>query len=246
MYLGQLAEGRSRYEEALDWYREIGEGQHQFSAGLRAAVVLGKLGRVDEGRLVLTALNATTDAEKTQLFQAEAQMLREARDFEGVYAVLDRGLKAMPDSQDLLYDRAMAAEKLGRLDQLERDLRRLIELNPEHAHAYNALGYTLADRTSRLDEAIELLDKALKLAPEDPFILDSMGWAKFKARRLDEAVSYLKRAYAARPDPEIAAHLGEALWVKGDRDEARRVWQGSLKDHPDNDSLRETLGRLQP
>jgi tetratricopeptide (TPR) repeat protein len=246
LYLGQLSEARRRYEEALNWYRSVQDGRNRFDAGLRAAVVLGKLGRVDEGRSLLAGLAADTDADRVQLIQAEAQMLREARDYEQVYEVLSRGLEAMPEAPELLYDRAMAAEKLDRLDVLEQDLRLLIRLKPDHAHAYNALGYTLADRTDRIAEAIELLGQALKLAPDDPFILDSMGWALFKAGRINEAVDYLKRAYSMRPDPEIAAHLGEALWVRGDREEARRIWQGSLREHPDNESLRETLGRLQP
>lgn len=246
MYLGQLSEARRQYEEALAWYRSVQDGRNLFDADLKAAVVLGKLGRVEEGRTLLAGLSADTDADRVQIIQAEAQMLREARDYKQVYDVLSRGLEAMPETPELLYDRAMAAEKLDRLDVLEQDLRLLIRLKPDHAHAYNALGYTLADRTDRIAEAIELLGQALKLAPDDPFILDSMGWALFKAGRVDEAVDYLKRAYATRPDPEIAAHLGEALWVRGDREEARRIWQGSLREHPDNESLRETLGRLQP
>ncbi len=246
LYLGRLGEARRRYEEALSWYQGVEQGRHYFEAQLQAAVVLGKLGRVAEGRELLAKLGADTDADKVQVIQAEAQMLREAKDYQQVYEVLTRGLESMPQSPELLYDRAMAAERVGRLDVLEKDLRQLIKMQPEHAHAYNALGYTLADRTERIAEAIELLNKAIKLAPHDPFIMDSMGWAYFKAKRFDEAVDFLKRAYAARPDPEIAAHLGEVLWVKGDRDEARRIWQGSIKEHPDNESLRETLTRLQP
>ncbi|MDD4881254.1 MAG: tetratricopeptide repeat protein, partial [Gallionellaceae bacterium] len=160
------------------------------------------------------------------------------------YAVLSLALAQAPDAGDLLYDRAMIAERLGKLDVTEADLRRLIKLEPGHAHAYNALGYTLVDRTPRLEEGIALLDKALKLSPDDPFILDSMGWAQFKAGRLAEAAAYLKRAYDLRPDPEIAAHLGETLWAAGQHDEARKVWQGSLREHPDNDVLKETLSRF--
>jgi tetratricopeptide (TPR) repeat protein len=246
MYLGQVAEARRRYDEALNWYRSVQDGRNRFEAGLKAVVVLGKLGRVDEGRALLAAMPADTEADRVQIVQAEAQMLREAKDYQQVYDVLSRGLEAMPESPELLYDRAMAAERLNRLDVLERDLRLLIRLKPDHAHAYNALGYTLADRTDRITEALELLVQALKLAPDDPFILDSMGWALYKSGRVDEAVSYLKRAFALRPDPEIAAHLGEVLWVRGEREEARRIWQGSLREHPDNEILRETLGRLQP
>ncbi len=246
VYLGQLNEGRHKYEEALKWYQDVDRGHHHFDARLRAAIVLSKLNRVTEGRELLQALQPTAEKDQVRVVQTEAQMLRETNDMAGAYEVLSRGLQSFPDSPELLYDRAMAAEPLDRLEEVEKDLRRLIELQPDHAHAYNALGYTLVDRTGRYAEAIELLEKALKLAPDDPFILDSMGWAMFKTQRLDEAVNHLRRAYAARPDPEIAAHLGEALWVKGEREEAKRIWQGSIKDHPDNKSLRETVSRLQP
>jgi tetratricopeptide (TPR) repeat protein len=246
MYLGQLNEGRRKYEEALRWYEDVDDDQFYLEARLRAAVVLGKMKRVDEGRALLQSLAPKDAGEQTQIIQAEAQMLREAGDFEGAYEALSKGLEKMPESPDLLYDRAMVAERLNRLDVLEKDLRLLIKLKPDYAHAYNALGYTLADRTPRLAEAIELLEKAIKLAPNDPFIQDSMGWALFKAKRLDESISYLKRAYDARPDPEIAAHLGEALWAKGDKEQARRIWEGSIKEHPDNESLRETISRLHP
>lgn len=246
MYLGQLDEGRRRYEDALGWYRAIQDGKQAFEARMREAQVLAKLGRTDQALRLLRAQEADDDAERVMLIQNEAQVLREARDHAGAYDALDRGLGQLPDNPELLYDRAMAAEKVDRLDQLEKDLRKLIELRPEHAHAYNALGYTLADRTSRIDEAIALLGKALSLAPDDPFILDSMGWALYKARRLDESVDYLRRALRSRDDPEIAAHLGEVLWQRGERDEARRIWQGSLKSHPDNQQLRETLTRFQP
>lgn len=246
LYLGQVAEGQGQLEQALEWYLSVPEGRHYRDARMRAAVLLGKLSRIAEGRRVLAELTVEGEAERVQLIQAEAQMLREAKDHAAVYELLSRALETMPDSPELLYDRAMAAERLNRLDVLEQDLRRLIALKPDHAHAYNALGYTLADRTDRLKEAIELLEKAIELAPDDPFILDSMGWAQFKSGRLDAAIDYLRRAFTLRPDPEIAAHLGEALWVRGDRDEARRIWQGSLRAHPDNESLRETVGRLMP
>ncbi|MBS0312211.1 MAG: tetratricopeptide repeat protein, partial [Proteobacteria bacterium] len=147
---------------------------------------------------------------------------------------------------DLLYDHAMAAEKLDKLDVLEADLRRVIVLRPMDAQAYNALGYTLADRTKRLSEALTLLDKALTLSPDDPFILDSVGWAQYRSGNLARAQEYLERAFKARPDPEIAAHLGEVLWARGQRDEAGKLWQSSLQSHPQNELLLETLRRLKP
>lgn len=245
-HLGQLAEARGRPEQALTWYQSVTKGRQQLDAQLRAAVVMGKQGRTAQALDWLANLVPADEAERVQVAQTEAQIMREARNYEGVVAALSKALEKMPDSPELLYDRAMAAEKVNRLDMLEADLRRLIKLKPDYAHAYNALGYTLADRTPRIKEALELLEKALKLEPEDPFIMDSMGWALLKTKRYGEAVDYLRRAYAAKPDPEIAAHLGEALWLKGEKEEAQRIWKGSLQSHPDNESLRETTSRLMP
>lgn len=245
-HLGQLAEARGRPEQALTWYQSVTKGRQKLDAQLRAAVVMGKLGRTAQALDWLAGLAPGDESERVQVVQTEAQVMREAKNYEGVVAALSKALEKMPDSSDLLYDRAMAAEKVNRLEMMEADLRRLIKLRPDSAHAYNALGYTLADRTSRIKEAIELLEKALKLEPDDPFIQDSMGWALVKAGRYGEAIDYLRRAHAAKPDPEIAAHLGEALWLKGEKEEARRIWQGSQKTHPDNESLRETTSRLMP
>jgi len=245
-YLGQVEEERKRHENALRWYREVAGGERAFEAQLKVALMLGRLGRVDEARTHLAGLEPTDVDARTQLIQVEAQVLREAGALETAYAVLSEGLAAMPESPELLYDRAMVAERLGRLDVLETDLRLLLRLQPDNAHAYNALGYTLADRSKRLDEAYTLLRTAIGLAPEDPFIQDSMGWVLFKLGRLQEAIDYLRRAHAARPDPEIAAHLGEALWQNGQREEAKRVWQRAREANPDNDVLNETLARLLP
>ena len=246
-YLGQLEEAENQFEAALKWYRQVNEGRHRFDAQLRIAVMLSRLGSVQEARDWLGGLAVEDDAERVQVVQVEALILRDAKNYAAVLEVLGRGLEKLPDAPELLYDRAMAAEKLDRLDVLEQDLRRLIKLKPDYAQAYNALGYTLADRTARLPEAMELLQQALKLSPEDPFILDSMGWALFKLKRIPEAVVHLRRAFEAKPDPEIAAHLGESLWARnemGDRDEARRIWQGSLKVNPDNEVLRAVVSRL--
>ena len=246
LYLGQIAEARKRVAEALRWYQAVDRGPRYVAAQVLAAALLGKQGHVAEARALLQGLSPADDSERIQIVQAEAQILREAHDYAGVYKVLSQALAGQPEAPELLYDRAMAAEKLNKLDVLEKDLRKLIKLKPDYAHAYNALGYTLADRTNRIAEAIELLQKALQLAPDDPFVLDSMGWAQFKAGRSKEAAEYLKRAYAARPDPEIAAHLGEVLWKQGKRDEAKKLWEGALKEHPDNEALRETISRFKP
>jgi tetratricopeptide (TPR) repeat protein len=246
LYLGQVEESRKRHEVALQWYRDVEPGPHFLDATMRSALVLGRLGRIPEARALLAGLASASQEEAIEILQADAQLLRDAQLHQDAFDGLSRGLEKYPSSPELLYDRAMAAEKVGRFDVMEADLRRLIVLQPNHAHAYNALGYTLADRSERIGEAIDLIRQAHKLAPDDPFILDSMGWVLFRGKQLGEAETYLRRAYSARPDPEIAAHLGEVLWVKGDRAEAGRVWQGALKQHPDNEILRETLSRLRP
>jgi Flp pilus assembly protein TadD len=158
--------------------------------------------------------------------------------------VLRDALKERPDQPALLYDAALAAEKVDRLDDAESRLRKLIELEPDSAQAYNALGYTLADRTDRFDEARRYIVKALALAPNDPFILDSMGWVEYRMGNLDEALGYLRRAYDMQPDPEIAAHLGEVLWVNGARQDAQRIWSDSAHQYPDNETLQQAMRKF--
>jgi Flp pilus assembly protein TadD len=158
--------------------------------------------------------------------------------------VLTAGNQRFVDDADMLYEQAMVEDKLDRHAEMERLLRRVIELKPDNAHAHNALGYSLADRSQRLAEARQLLKRALELAPSDPFIVDSMGWLEYRAGNRPEAVRLLRQAYAARPDTEIAAHLGEVLWASGQRDEARRVWQDARGRDAGNEVLRETLARL--
>jgi Flp pilus assembly protein TadD len=243
-YLAQIAEETGRHELALERFRAVPEGERGWIAKLRAATVLGKLGRVDEARRYLADLPAVTVQQRVQVRQAEAQLLRDAGDNAAAYSVLTKALEAHPDDPELLYDLAMVAEKLGRIEVVEAKLNRLIELKPNNAHALNALGYTLVDRTPRLAEGLALIERALALAPDDPFILDSMGWAQFRMGRLDEAEKSLRRAMDERPDPEIAAHLGEVLWAKGERDRARAVWEAQLKSTPDNAVLLETVRRL--
>jgi tetratricopeptide (TPR) repeat protein len=243
-YLGQTAEQMKRADAAAAHYNEVKSGNQFVPARARLAALLAQAGKHDEARALLAATEGQNDAQNVRLIQAQAELLRDSKAHTAIFDVLSDGLKRYPDAPDLLYDRAMAAEKLGKLDVLEADLRRVIALRPNDAQAYNALGYTLADRTPRLAEAVDLLDKALALAPEDPFILDSVGWAQYRSGNLDRARHYLERAYKARPDPEIAAHLGEVLWAQGRRDEAGKLWQASLQTHPRNEVLLETLRRL--
>jgi len=244
IYLAQIAEETGRWQLAFDRYRAVPEGERAWPAKLRAAAMLAKMNRIDDARRYLADLPAVTIEQRAQVRQAEAQLLRDAGDNAGAYAVLMQGLAEQPDQPDLLYDLAMVAEKLDRFDVVESRLARLIELKPDSPHALNALGYTLVDRTKRIDEGYALIERAHKIAPDDPFILDSMGWALFRLGKLDDAEKYLRRAMAERPDAEIAAHLGEVLWAKGERGPAQELWQSQLKAAPENPVLLETMRRL--
>lgn len=243
-FLGQIAEEGRRWDEALQWYGGVGRGEHYLSARLRAASVLAKQGRLDAARESLHATESVTVRERVQLTIGEAQLLREAGRIADAHAVLVAALEKQPDEPELLYEAALLAERLGRVDELESHLRRLIELRPDHAHAYNALGFSLADRNLRLSEARALIDRALELAPDDPFILDSKGWVLFRQGETQAALETLQRAYASRPDPEIAAHLGEVLWTLGRKDEARQTWEKARLEHPGNEALAETIKRF--
>jgi len=200
--------------------------------------------RVDEAIRLLRSAATEEPRERSRLTAIEAQVLREAGRYADAFKVLDGALSRYPEDTDLLYDHAMAAEKVDRIDVLEKSLRRLIEARPDHAHAYNALGYTLADRNLRLEEANRLIDKALQLAPDDAHILDSKGWVLFRMGDLEGAIRHLRRAYSLRPDVEIAAHLGEVPWKADMQEEARQVWRRARESEPGNEVLRETLARL--
>ncbi|MDQ2962729.1 MAG: tetratricopeptide repeat protein [Pseudomonadota bacterium] len=243
-FLAEIAEETRRYEEAIARYREVTEGDRAWPAKLRIAAIMGKQGRLEPARQFLRTLAPDGRDQEIQLKQADAQLLQDARDYKGAYAVLTAALAGEPDSAELLYDVAMVAEKLDRLDEVESRLKRVIELKPENAQALNALGYTLVDRTQRAAEGMQLIERAHALAPSDPFILDSMGWAHFRLGHLDESEKFLRRALAERPDAEIAAHLGEVLWAKGERGRAQEVWQSQLKETPDNPVLLDTVRRL--
>ena len=245
-YLAEIAEETHRYDDAIAHYREVTDGDRAWLAKLRIAAVMGKQGKVEAARQFLAALDPDGRDQETQAKQAEAQLLQDAHDYQGAYKVLNTALVADPDSAELLYDVAMVAEKLDRIDEAESRLKRVIELKPENAQALNALGYTLVDRTQRAAEGLKLIEKAHALAPEDPFILDSMGWAHFRLGNFEESEKFLRRALAERSDPEIAAHLGEVLWAKGERGHAQEVWQSQLKETPDNPVLLNTVRRLAP
>ncbi|PKO84769.1 MAG: hypothetical protein CVU17_00860 [Betaproteobacteria bacterium HGW-Betaproteobacteria-11] len=244
-YLGQIADQDKRSDQALAWYQAVAAGEHLLPARVRAAQILFQQNKLDAAREQLEAARAVLPGD-VRLTIAEAQLMRDAGHHADAYALLSEALAAQPDDPDLLYETALAAEALGYLDVLEKHLRRLIELKPDSAQAYNGLGYSLADHDQRLPEAAQLIDKALELAPNDPFILDSKGWVSFRQGQLEPALEYLRRAYTQRSDPEIAAHIGEVLWALGRRDEALKLWREAAKTHPQNKALETTIKRFVP
>lgn len=244
--LGNIAEQQGQADAALQWFSEIPPGQHYLEARSRAAMLLAKQGKVDEARSLVQASARVHEGDDKRLLMVESMILRDARLYADALNLLDEALRETPDDPELLYESAMLAERLNLLERMETRLRRLIEVQPEYAHAYNALGYSLADRGLRLQEAESLIVQALELSPEDPFILDSMGWVRFRQQDLDGALDYLQRAYAQRQDAEIAAHLGEVLWQLQRQADARKIWLEALQRHPQNDLLIETMQRLDP
>jgi len=244
LQLAQAAEMRRDYKAAEAWLAKVDNPQRVTETQYRRASLLARQGKIEQARKLIQALPETRDEEARAKLIAEAQLLREAQQWKLAYEVLEQATKRFDGDVDLLYEQSMAAEKLGRMDQMESLLRRVIELKPEHYHAYNALGYSLADRSERLPEARELISKALQYAPNEPFIVDSMGWVEYRLGNHEAALKFLRQAYQSRPDAEIAAHLGELLWVTQQQDEARRVWAEGAKRDPANEALRDTQRRL--
>ncbi|GAA4336822.1 tetratricopeptide repeat protein [Variovorax defluvii] len=244
LLLSQLAERRKDFVGAEHWLSRIDSTDDLVAAQTRRASLLARQGKLPQARELVRALPERNEEDKKQKFMAEVQLLRDAKQYQAAYDMLAQASTAKPEDTDLIYDKAMVAEKLNRLDEMERLLRRLIELKPDDQNAYNALGYSLADRKIRLEEARTLIKKAVQLAPEDPFIADSLGWVEFRLGNTDEAMRILEAAYKRRPDPEIGAHLGEVLWVKGQRDRALSIWKEAYLADSDNETLQETLKRL--
>jgi tetratricopeptide (TPR) repeat protein len=244
LYLGQVADKHKDYESAIAWYEDITESRLYFDAQSRLAVSLARSGKLQAGRDRLHKLIPENDAHRSQVVLAEEQILREARLYPEAMSVLTKALKVMPEDTDVRYARALIAEKLDKLKLLESDLRRILKKDKDNVHALNALGYTLADRTNRYQEAYELLKRALKLKPDDAFVLDSMGWVQYRLGNYKEAVLFLRRALEIRHDAEISAHLGEVLWMVGERRKAEIVWKRALKQTPDNESLQSVIRKF--
>jgi tetratricopeptide (TPR) repeat protein len=244
IYLGQLAEKQGKDEQALTWYGKVEPGTRYVEAAIQSAEITARNQGIDAAIKQLGELQNIDTEQEAIVAQAQANLLNQAKRYEDAYNVLDRAITTLPSSPEMIYDYAMAAERTERLDVTEKELRKLIVLRPDFAQAYNALGYTLADRNIKLDEAQQLIEKALELSPNDHYILDSMGWVHYRLGELDKAEKYLRQAYLAQTDPEIAAHLGEVLWHQGNKEEAWKTWEDALRQHPENEVLINTTKKF--
>jgi tetratricopeptide (TPR) repeat protein len=244
LLLAQAAELQNDYAGAERWLARVDNPQRALEVQARRASLLARQGKMKEARELIRRLPEQSPSDARAKLLAETELLREHKMYAEAEQVMAEANKRFPDDTDLLYEQAMLNEKLDRVDEMERLLRRVIALKADHQHAYNALGYSLADRKVRLVEARELIKKALELSPGEPSITDSMGWVEYRLGNRDEAIRWLREAYQARPDPEIAAHLGEVLWSAGRAEEARRVFRDARSRDAQNDVLRETLARL--
>jgi len=245
-YLGRINEGRKRYDDAIDWYKQVHDGQYQFDARLRIADMLGRSGRIEEAHDYLKAMlkGSQSNTSLVRIYLAEGELLRSVRKYDEAMEVYNTALGIVPGNNDLLYVRALTAQNVGRIDILEADLKAILKTEPDNAHALNALGFTLADQTDRYDEAYKLLKRAIEIMPEDPAIIDSFGWVNYRLGRYDEAIMLLRRALSRFDDAEIAAHLGEVLWVSGNKAEARGVWKKALKKSPNDPLIEDVMRRF--
>lgn len=243
-YLGRIAEDEKNTEEAISNYSKVGAGPEYLAANSRVGLILIDRGELERSSAWFAQQREQFPSMREQLYGLETDLLSRAGLHQEAHDLLTQALAETPDNMALLYARAMISEQMDDLAAMEADLRALIAANPNNATALNALGYTLADRTERYAEAQALVARALELQPNEPAILDSMGWVLYRTGRYDEAVDYLSRAYAGFPDPEVAAHLGEVLWVKGDKDGAMTIWRGALVRDPEHPVLLKTLQRL--
>ncbi|GJM09308.1 MAG: membrane protein [Lysobacteraceae bacterium] len=243
-YSGQLAEMLEKLDIAQEQYRQVRSGNQYIPARLRLAVLADRAGDLDQALAILRQLQNGNEEDAVRAFVLEAEVLNRNQRLEDGLAVYNRGLRFLPNQIDLLYARALQYERLDQIDKTERDLRKIIQQQPDNANAINALGYTLADRTDRYQEALELIERALELSPNNAAIVDSMGWIKFRLGDLEAAEQWLRKALELQYDSEVAAHLGEVLWVSGDRPGARKVWDDALSRDPQAEAVMDTVRRL--
>ncbi|MEQ1601680.1 MAG: tetratricopeptide repeat protein [Methylophilaceae bacterium] len=246
LYLGQMAEKQKHEKQALDWYNKVQSGERYLDARIGVANILARSKNIDAAIKVLDEMEGLDTARQIVVIQAKAGLLAQDKRDQEAFDLLDKTVKNLPNTPELVYDYAMAAERVNQLDIAETQLRKIIQFKPDFIQAYNALGYSLADRNIKLEEAKKLIEIALALSPNDHFILDSMGWVQYRLGNLQQSVEYLRQAYNQQADPEIAAHLGEVLWQQGKHDEATKTWDTALQEHPGNEVLMNTKKKFKP
>lgn len=243
-YLGQMAEQDEENARAIEYYGLVKYGDHTVDAQIRIAVLTAKTGKIDEARQRLHSIEAKSSDVTLRVFLAEGEILRNSRRYQNAFDLYTEALAELPDNVELLYARALTAEKINRLDVTIQDLQEIIERQPNNAQALNALGYTLVDRTDRIAEGVKLVERAYKQNSSDAAITDSMGWAYYRMGRYEEALRLLRKAFSMNKDGEIAAHLGEVMWVSGDQDGAREVWDAALRETPEHKVLLDVINRF--
>ncbi len=245
-FMGRTYEVKKQSDKAISWYEKVSSGDYVIEARTRIARLIALSGELNKARDMLQQMRVAMPHHAESLFLAEGEILQEMGLHKEVMAYCGDALAQYPDSQPLLYLRALSAASLNRLDVVEQDLTRILRQTPDHADALNALGYTLADQTDRYQEALEYIQRAFALKPDAAAILDSMGWVQYRLGHYAEALRYLRQAMDKMPDPEVAAHLGEVLWVSGAHEEAKKIWQSSAEQHPENSYLQDVMRRFNP
>ena len=244
IYLAQTAEKQNQEDVAISWYNKVQPKERYLEAQIGIANVIARTQTVDKAIEKLDALENLTTEQQIIIIQSQAALLAKAKRNQEAFDLLGKAVKNLPNTPELVYDYALSAERMQKTDIMETELRKVIAAKPDFAAAYNALGYSFADRNIKLDEAIKLIEKALSLSPNDHYMLDSLGWAHYRKGNLDKAIGYLQQAYKVNPDPEIAAHLGEVLWQKGQHEEAKKIWNEGLVADPRNEVLLLTASRF--
>jgi tetratricopeptide (TPR) repeat protein len=245
-YLGAIAEEQKKPERAMQWYGKVEDGDHWLEVQIRMARLEAQSGEVDAARERLRKVRLAHPGETQRMYLVEGEILSQIDWDDEAFKLYSEYLENQPDDTEILYARALVAERLNRLKQAEEDFRHVLKIEPDNVRALNALGYTLADRTDRYQEALDYVQKALAQTPDDPAVIDSMGWVLYRLGRLQEARDYLQRAYDMTKDAEIAAHLGEVMWAMGDHDQARALWNTARKANPGDPVLEETVRRFLP
>ena len=236
-YLGQISDAKEQFDDAFQWYQQIRLGKHYFDAQVRMVDILSSQGKIKQARVLIRSIRVQFPDLSVKLYLLEAELVEQVKDFNESMTIYDTALKTHPKDEDLLYNRALLGEEMGRMDILERDLRAIIAFNPKSANALNALGYTLVEKTPRVDEGLKMIQQALRLKPNDPAILDILGWAQYKLGDLDQAELHLRKAFDVLTDGEVAAHLSEVLYRRGKKQEAKKIWSDAMTKNPESEHL---------